>query len=162
MYFEELKCNLVSCHDKLVYISFVTQSITHFSYSTLDLYNYEKSETLSTLTNRHVPNPKNRAVMPPASNSTIAADSHAVIPYLLAGLAIMMALIATALAILGCSYSKPPANEDEDAAAANRARMQLEMEPKTVVIVPGDELPRYLAKPAAVVAVSSSATFHTD
>ncbi|GLT62014.1 hypothetical protein SLA2020_346820 [Shorea laevis] len=100
--------------------------------------------------------------MPQATNSTTADDSHAVIPYLFAGLAIMMALIATALAILGCSYSKPPPNEDEEASAANGSHMQLEMEPRIVVFVPGDELPRYLAKPAASAPASSSTTFHAD
>ncbi|GKU97466.1 hypothetical protein SLEP1_g10610 [Rubroshorea leprosula] len=100
--------------------------------------------------------------MPPATNSTIAADSHAAIPYLFVGLAIMIALITTALAILGCSYSKPPPNEDEEAAAVNRSRMQMEMEPKIVVFVPGDELPRYVAKPAAAAPASSTTTFHTD
>ncbi|GKV16897.1 hypothetical protein SLEP1_g27467 [Rubroshorea leprosula] len=77
-------------------------------------------------------------------------------PYLFGWLAFMLVLIATALVILVCSCKKAPPPNKKD--APKRAHMPLEMEPKIVVIMAGDELPRYLANPAGCV----SSTSHAD
>ncbi|EEF22415.1 protein GLUTAMINE DUMPER 2 [Ricinus communis] len=81
------------------------------------------------------------------------------VPYLFGGLALMLGLIAMALMILACSYknSSPSNNSsprDHQAAEEKsrhdhkRAELQMEMEPKIVVIMAGDHNPTYFAKPA--------------
>lgn len=96
----------------------------------------------------------------PAHNTTTAAapaaGGHSVnmrspIPYLFGGLGLMLALIAMALLILACSYRKysnrsSQHQEAEEKAAKPVMLLQPEMEPKiNVVIMAGDEKPRYLA-----------------
>ncbi|XVF71382.1 hypothetical protein PTKIN_Ptkin12aG0033300 [Pterospermum kingtungense] len=97
--------------------------------------------------------------MRPASNSTAAAATGAgfrcwnsPIPYLFVGLALMLGLIAMALVILACSHKKSPTNsssEEAEEKPAKQVSMQLEMEPKIVVIMAGDENPSYLANPVS-------------
>lgn len=69
----------------------------------------------------------------------------------------MLALIAAALTILGCSDNNAPPDEatEVDESNSKPARMPMEMEPKIVVIMAGDEFPRYLAWPAGAGATSS-------
>ncbi|EOY03889.1 hypothetical protein QUC31_017523 [Theobroma cacao] len=96
--------------------------------------------------------------MRPASNSTASATGtgfghwNSPVPYLFSGLALMLGLISFALVILACSYKKSPSNSAHDEAEekpAKQVSMQLEMEPKIVVIMAGDENPTYLAKPVS-------------
>ncbi|XWS47536.1 hypothetical protein CRYUN_Cryun14cG0160800 [Craigia yunnanensis] len=95
--------------------------------------------------------------MRPASNSTAAVTGagfrhwNSPIPYLFGGLAVMLGLIAMALVILACSFKKTPSNSSGEAEekSTKQATMQLEMEPKIVVIMAGDENPTYLAKPVS-------------
>ncbi|CAK9142998.1 unnamed protein product [Ilex paraguariensis] len=55
------------------------------------------------------------------------------------------------LMILACSYQKPPSQSSDTEVEEKPAKpvpvMQPEMEPKIVVIMAGDDNPRYLAKP---------------
>ncbi|KAE8703878.1 Protein GLUTAMINE DUMPER 2 [Hibiscus syriacus] len=97
--------------------------------------------------------------MRPASNSTAAATGavfrnwNSPIPYLFGGIAAMLGLIAIALVILACSCKEssthdPHGDEAEEKPAKQEvAAMQLEMEPKIVVIMAGDGNPTYIANP---------------
>lgn len=77
------------------------------------------------------------------------------IPYLFGGLGLMLALIAMALLILACSYRKysnrSTQNEEaEEKPAKPVMLLQPEMEPQiNLVIMAGDEKPRYLAMPVS-------------
>ncbi|KAE8696045.1 Protein GLUTAMINE DUMPER 4 [Hibiscus syriacus] len=94
--------------------------------------------------------------MRPASNSTAAATGavfrhwNSPIPYLFGGIAAMLGLIAIALVILACSWKESSTHGDEAEEKPSKqgvAAMQLEMEPKIVVIMAGDENPTYIANP---------------
>ncbi|GMY12795.1 protein GLUTAMINE DUMPER 4-like [Fagus crenata] len=95
--------------------------------------------------------------MRPASNSTtVTVDAgfrnwNSPIPYLFGGLALMLGLIAMALVILACSYSKSLSNAASDAEEkqAKTVNMEVDSEPKVVVIMAGDDIPTYLAKPVS-------------
>ncbi|XP_022728454.1 protein GLUTAMINE DUMPER 5-like [Durio zibethinus] len=95
--------------------------------------------------------------MRPASNSTAAVTGaefrhwNSPIPYLFGGIAVMLGLIAVALVFLACSCKKSPPNSSGEAEGkpAKQVIMQLEMEPKIVVIMAGDEIPTYLANPVS-------------
>ncbi|XVF81856.1 hypothetical protein PTKIN_Ptkin15bG0189200 [Pterospermum kingtungense] len=97
--------------------------------------------------------------MRPVINNSTAAVTRAgfrhwnsPIPYLFGGLALMLGLIAMALVILACSFKKTPSNSSDEAdqeKPAKQVTMQLEMEPKIVVIMAGDQNPTYLAKPVS-------------
>lgn len=104
--------------------------------------------------------------MRPAHNETSAVGAttgvhrwNSPIPYLFGGLAVMLGLITLALLILACSCcggeSSREGDEsnrgrrDQKPAAAPATAMQLEMEPKFVVIMAGDHNPTCLAKPSA-------------
>ncbi|GFY82899.1 glutamine dumper 1 [Actinidia rufa] len=76
------------------------------------------------------------------------------IPYLFGGLALMIGLIALALVILACSHNKPTSTSTSNSNSSNgaeenptRAAHVVEMEPRIVVIMAGDDHPMYLAKP---------------
>lgn len=63
----------------------------------------------------------------------------------------MLTLIALALIILACSFKKSMADslsendvEDENLAKPASYGMELEMEPRIVVIMAGDEVPTFL------------------
>ncbi|KAI3904685.1 hypothetical protein MKW98_014865 [Papaver atlanticum] len=88
---------------------------------------------------------------------------HSPVPYLFGGLAAMLGLIAFALLILACSYWKLSGNldnredqngdqerdlENGDEKSSNQAmKIPVVYEEKIVVIMAGDEKPRYLATP---------------
>ncbi|KAJ0042446.1 hypothetical protein Pint_18882 [Pistacia integerrima] len=99
---------------------------------------------------------------PPANNSTSGGFNGGVghwnspVPYLFGGLGLMLGLIAIALTILACSCRKSATNSSGEKSAKQVVDMQLEMEPKIVVIMAGDDNPTYLAKPAA----ASACTCH--
>ncbi|KAK2970699.1 hypothetical protein RJ640_026705 [Escallonia rubra] len=79
------------------------------------------------------------------------------VPYLFVGLALMLGLIAVALVILVCSFKKPASDQPrisdtddpEKPAKAPAEVLELEMEPKIVVILAGDDKPTCLAMPAS-------------
>lgn len=86
---------------------------------------------------------------------------HSPVPYLFGGLAAMLGLIAFALLILACSYWRLSTSGD-DSGEGNGGRVDEEKESqsgvkaantvyeeKILVIMAGDELPRFLATPAA-------------
>ncbi|BAU01446.1 hypothetical protein LR48_Vigan10g225100 [Vigna angularis] len=74
-------------------------------------------------------------------------NSISPIPYLFGGLALMLALVGLALLILACSYSKSYSSNG-DAERAKRMAMEVNSEPKIVVIMAGETNPTYMAKPA--------------
>ncbi|RDX98612.1 Protein GLUTAMINE DUMPER 2, partial [Mucuna pruriens] len=81
------------------------------------------------------------AVAPSASFKNVTSP----IPYLFGGLALMLALIGLALLILACSYSKSSSSTSNEEKTTKR--MEVDSEPKIVVIMAGDSNPTYLAKP---------------
>ncbi|XP_044468940.1 protein GLUTAMINE DUMPER 2-like [Mangifera indica] len=105
-----------------------------------------------------------------ASNSTSGGVNgglghwNSPVPYLFGGLGAMLGLIAIALIILACSYRRSSMNSsgsdhhDQGESVKQVVDMQLEMEPKIVVIMAGDDNPTYLAKPAS--ASASVCTCH--
>ena len=101
---------------------------------------------------------------PAATHHTTAAATgfrwNSPIPYLFGGLALMLTLIACALIILVCSYKKPyssssssnsseagAGDQEKGSMADFRVELSPEMEPKIVIVMPGDIHPTYLAKP---------------
>ncbi|GFY84832.1 hypothetical protein Acr_03g0016060 [Actinidia rufa] len=87
-----------------------------------------------------------------AASSTGFHQWNSPIAYLFAGLALMLGLIVLALVILACSFIKPNSNSNSSHGAEEkpiRAVHVVEMEPRIVVIMAGDENPTYLAKPIA-------------
>ncbi|OWM84695.1 protein GLUTAMINE DUMPER 6-like [Punica granatum] len=71
------------------------------------------------------------------------------IPYLFGGLGLVLILIAVALIILGCSYKKRSSSSqvEVDDQLVKLAIQPLDMEPRIVVIMAGDDKPTHLAKP---------------
>ncbi|KAG4911821.1 hypothetical protein AAZX31_19G035100 [Glycine max] len=98
-----------------------------------------------------------------ASNSTTMALAPSAslksftspIPYLFGGLALMLALIGLALLILACSYSKNYSLDGNEDKAKRATGMEVDSEPKIVVIMAGDSNPTYMAKPVP-------STHHTE
>ncbi|KAK4712324.1 hypothetical protein R3W88_006837 [Solanum pinnatisectum] len=104
-------------------------------------------------------------MMKPSHNatSTLLVDSgitrwNSPVPYLFGGIALILGLIALALLVVTCSYKKP--STEESSSRSNNVNntdhgqekkvvelMKPEMEPKFVVIMPGDYNPTWLAKP---------------
>lgn len=87
---------------------------------------------------------------------------HSPVPYLFGGLAAMLGLIAFALLILACSYWRLSTSGDDstegtgrggvDEEKENKSGVKMEKtayEEKILVIMAGDNLPRFLATPAA-------------
>ncbi|KAI3452156.1 hypothetical protein Pfo_008821 [Paulownia fortunei] len=73
------------------------------------------------------------------------------LPYLFAGLGLMILLITAALIILACSYRKRPSRPadhgGEKAAQPSTAATVADNTPKIVVIMAGDDNPTHLAIP---------------
>ncbi|KAK1363025.1 Glutamine dumper 1 [Heracleum sosnowskyi] len=88
--------------------------------------------------------------------TVVAAGVHrwnSPLPYLFGGLALMLTLIALALIILACSFKKSMMNStsENDVEEDNLSKpaghvTELEMEPRIVVIMAGDEVPTFLLK----------------
>ncbi|CAN8273298.1 unnamed protein product [Cochlearia groenlandica] len=81
---------------------------------------------------------------------------HSPVPYLFGGLAAMLGLIAFALLILACSYWRlspsgeedgPNGEEEKESRSGNTAENG-GYDEKFIVIMAGDDLPRFLATPA--------------
>ncbi|CAI8592017.1 unnamed protein product [Vicia faba] len=78
------------------------------------------------------------------------------VPYLFGGLAIMCGVIAIALLILACSfrrYSSSFSSNDEEKSSEMCVMDvdQVSLEPKIVVVMPGENNPTYLAMPVSSV-----------
>ncbi|KAG1326663.1 protein GLUTAMINE DUMPER 6-like [Cocos nucifera] len=71
---------------------------------------------------------------------------HTPIPYLFGGLGAMMVLIAIALIVLACSHRGPSTDRDPES-VEKPATQPLDMEPRILVIMAGDDKPTYLATP---------------
>lgn len=71
---------------------------------------------------------------------------HTPIPYLFGGLGAMMVLIAIALIVLACSHRDPSSQRDPES-VEKPAIHPLDMEPRILVIMAGNDEPTYLAKP---------------
>ncbi|GAB2300112.1 hypothetical protein Dimus_034151 [Dionaea muscipula] len=71
--------------------------------------------------------------------------------YLFAGITLMIGLIVLALIFLACSYRKPhgnlPPDEGFSSAANHNHDIKTAKPPEVVVIMPGDDMPIFLAKP---------------
>ncbi|KAL7101130.1 hypothetical protein ACP275_08G036700 [Erythranthe tilingii] len=87
----------------------------------------------------------------PLSSSPTFWHWNSPLPYLFAGLGLMLLLIATALIILVCSYRKRPSTQGEDggekAAQPSASAAVADNTPKIVVIMAGDDNPTQLAIP---------------
>jgi len=84
---------------------------------------------------------------------------HSPLPYLFIGLAAMMGLIAIALVVLACSHRKSSGSNNNSTLQPENPEIPtpLEREPKVMlVIMAGDDMPSFLAKPFDV--LKSSAT----
>lgn len=89
-----------------------------------------------------------------AGTTAVSAGVHkwnSPLPYLFGGLALMLTLIALALIILACSFKKSMTNslsendgENENLSKPADHVMEMEMEPRIVVIMAGDEVPTFL------------------
>ncbi|KAL3719346.1 hypothetical protein ACJRO7_004320 [Eucalyptus globulus] len=98
-----------------------------------------------------------------SSDATVDGGFHkwnTPIPYLFAGLALMLGLIAVALVVLACSHRKSSASSGLSRDPEDQTRVdsddnkpsKVEQEdnaPKIVVIMPGHENPTFLAKLAS-------------
>ncbi|KAI6670456.1 hypothetical protein NL676_005341 [Syzygium grande] len=71
------------------------------------------------------------------------------IPYLFGGLALTLILISASLIMLACSYWKRPSGElhEADEKLPKAVITPMDAEPKIAVIMAGDDMPTYLAKP---------------
>ncbi|KAF8365151.1 hypothetical protein HHK36_032839 [Tetracentron sinense] len=93
--------------------------------------------------------------MRPTNTSPTAASGfqrwNSPVPYIFGGLAVMLGFIALALIILVCSCCKSSANSSSDTVEkpAKAVNSPVDTEPKIVVIMAGDDIPTYLAKPVS-------------
>ncbi|KAJ6840370.1 putative protein GLUTAMINE DUMPER 2 [Iris pallida] len=104
------------------------------------------------------------AVSPKSTEEAVARGNggphsawHSPVPYLFGGLAAMLGLIAFALLILACSYWKLSSFLESEGDSAEEAakpeeseekREPVKYEERIVVIMAGEEKPRYLATPS--------------
>lgn len=84
---------------------------------------------------------------------------HTPIPYLFGGFGIIMILIAVALVVLACSHWKSvrARNSEPSSMSEKPVIVQLDMEPRVVVIMAGDSKPTFLAKPFSLMKDEPSA-----
>ncbi|XP_020234406.1 protein GLUTAMINE DUMPER 2 [Cajanus cajan] len=92
--------------------------------------------------------------MGPISSSSSSANGirswNSPIPYLFGGLSLVMILISVALMILICSQRKhvfESSAEGEETEEAIPQNIEVEYEPRILVIMAGDDKPTYLGKP---------------
>ncbi|XVF49828.1 hypothetical protein PTKIN_Ptkin04bG0047400 [Pterospermum kingtungense] len=93
--------------------------------------------------------------MRPTGNSSTASDVHGLLqwnsptPYVFGGLAIIFGIIAFALLFLACCLPRSSSefrNRKEEK-CKETIQASASKEPKIVVIMAGDDHPRYVAKP---------------
>ncbi|KAF5748892.1 hypothetical protein HS088_TW04G00853 [Tripterygium wilfordii] len=99
--------------------------------------------------------------MRPTSSTSTTNIWRSPIPYLFGGLGLMMLLISVALIMLACSLKKISNNsstvDDEQLKSASKpVNRVIDMEPKLVVIMAGDDKPTYIATPITSSSSSSS------
>ncbi|KAJ4748152.1 Protein GLUTAMINE DUMPER 1 [Rhynchospora pubera] len=79
---------------------------------------------------------------------------HSPVPYLFGGIGAMLFLIAVALLVLACSHKKR-SNSDLESSSRPKSETNVDSmspvdrEPPIFVIVPGETVPSFLAKPAS-------------
>lgn len=86
----------------------------------------------------------------PASNGLLQWSSP--LPYVFGGITITFGIITVALLVLACSHYKSmrdSSSHDKEEKAAKTPETIVDMEPKIVVIMAGDDQPTYVAKPSA-------------
>ncbi|KAB1211391.1 Protein GLUTAMINE DUMPER 2 [Morella rubra] len=99
------------------------------------------------------------AISTSASVSTATQLWKSPVPYLFGGLTLMLVLIAVALVVLVCSQRKRASSssgEGDDKPAMPTNTVVIDVEPKFVVIMAGDDKPTYLAKPVNSTTCSST------
>ncbi|KAK9683048.1 hypothetical protein RND81_10G114600 [Saponaria officinalis] len=81
-------------------------------------------------------------------------------PYLFGGLVIIMGLIALALMILACSYRKIRSSSPDSAVGKFpddiRTTVDVDLTPKIVVLMAGDDMPTFIAVPTGLISTSSN------
>lgn len=90
--------------------------------------------------------------MRPASamqSSSVPNMWHTPVPYLFGGFGAVMILIAAALVVLACSHWRSARGRSSDASSLSEKPVivQLDMEPRMVVIMAGESKPSFIAKP---------------
>ncbi|WOL19184.1 hypothetical protein Cni_G27981 [Canna indica] len=98
---------------------------------------------------------KKKSMRPGSSHPPNIGESnlwHTPIPYLFGGLGAMMILIAAALLVLACSHRKSHGGTNRSSAPASSLPEEpvvvpIDMEPRFVVIMAGDDVPTFIAKP---------------
>lgn len=91
-----------------------------------------------------------------SSSNSFARSSlwHSPVPYLFAGISTVLLLIVVALVVLACSHKKLPNSDVENSSSGPKPEIHVcsmspvDREPAIFVIVPGEMLPSFLAKPA--------------
>ncbi|WOL17490.1 hypothetical protein Cni_G26282 [Canna indica] len=95
------------------------------------------------------------ASMPSSSSSSSVPNVwHTPVPYLFVGFGTVMILIAAALVTLACSHwrsvrSRP--DPESPSFSEKPVIVHLDMEPRLVVIMAGDDKPSFIAKPFSLV-----------
>ncbi|KAK8716743.1 hypothetical protein V6N13_044045 [Hibiscus sabdariffa] len=91
--------------------------------------------------------------MRPTGNSTVSHGGllqwHSPLPYLFGGLAVVFGIIGIALLFLACSHrrSRPEFLHAKEEKNNETIEASASIEPRIVVIVAGDDHPRFVAKP---------------
>ncbi|KAK4367647.1 hypothetical protein RND71_011439 [Anisodus tanguticus] len=87
-------------------------------------------------------------------NGTSFWEWKSPLPYLFGGLALTLALIVVALVLLACSSHQRYSSDDEDKSTSpsNKSATIVEMSPRVIVIMAGDQKPTHIGVP-----ISSSA-----
>ncbi|GFQ03639.1 hypothetical protein PHJA_002507700 [Phtheirospermum japonicum] len=97
---------------------------------------------------RHTP-----TTNPSSTPTTTSWHWNSPLPYLFAGLGLMLLLITAALIVLACSYRKRqarPSDNGGEKAAQPYSTADDDKTPKIVVIMAGDHNPTHLAVPVKV------------
>ncbi|RVW17154.1 Protein glutamine dumper 1 [Vitis vinifera] len=72
------------------------------------------------------------------------------VPYLFGGLAVLLGVIVVALLILVCSHRRSSSSGNKEEKPMEVVNTEANVDLKIVVIMPGDDHPAYVAKPAPV------------
>ncbi|KGN53748.1 hypothetical protein Csa_014622 [Cucumis sativus] len=102
------------------------------------------------------------ATAPPSATALKLHLWKSPIPYLFGGLSLTLLLIAAALIIIACSFRKRFTGGQKDPPAATSSTVNLLMEPKFFVIMAGNDMPTFLALPAAAIPPCSCSTNQQD
>ncbi|KAG6468051.1 hypothetical protein ZIOFF_072617 [Zingiber officinale] len=83
-------------------------------------------------------------------SSSVPNFWHTPVPYLFGGFGAVMILIAAALVVLACSHwrsARARSSNTPSVLSETPVILQLDMEPRVMVIMAGDSKPSFLAKP---------------